>query len=143
MTFPSLTRSFVSHPPSTPRLSPSPGLPPSLTEQESSKVLQDRPTSVFFPFCVLGAQVPLLIYLVVGLLFLGTADLNVGHLTSSDALTAHSTFADALARVNDTLSEGDDVAINNLSYIYFLFGAPRRAPPPRAPLLSAAPERSS
>ena len=93
--------------------------------KEACGVLADQPAAMALPFAVLGAQLPLLVYLVVGLLFLGTAHLELAHFTSSSALTAHSTYSQALV-INEglpvTIDLGSYLSVQNVAYVYFLFG---------------------
>lgn len=93
--------------------------------KEACGVLADQPAAMALPLAVLGAQLPLLIYLVVGLLFLGTAHLELAHFTSSSALTAHSTYSQALVINEDlpvTIDLGSYLSVQNGAYVYFLFG---------------------
>ena len=99
--------------------------------KESSVVIKDRPASAFFPTFTLLLQIGLLSFFIIGMLFLGTADITSDHFTGEGApLTSSATFAQALAAVNSTLQEDGVDAVKqsgyfttkNLCYLYFLFG---------------------
>ena len=91
--------------------------------KEASGVLRDRPLSLLFPFVVLSIQIPLCTFLVVGLLFLGTAQLELAHFTSTDALTAHFSFLEALGALNTTLAAAEEGPwVQYVAYLYFCLG---------------------
>ena len=67
---------------------------------------------------------------VLGMLFLGTADITGAHFTGGAALTASATFGQLMSTLNSTLEDGGVDAVvpsglftvKNCVYVYFIFG---------------------
>ena len=107
--------------------------------KEASVVIKDRPLHITFPFFALTATVILVVFFVLGMLFLATADIQPSHFSGSAMLTSSATFAQIRAALNDTISaataggssDADAVmaavpsgifTLKNGVYTYFLFG---------------------
>jgi choline transporter-like protein 2/4/5 len=100
--------------------------------KEASLVIKDRPLHVLFPFCTLAFTILLVAFFVVGMLFLGTADITSQHFTGALPLGAGATFIQSLTAFNETMeSTGADIGnvvpaglftVKNGVYLYFLFG---------------------
>eukprot|EP00966_Prymnesium_polylepis_P185525 4300405-Prymnesium_polylepis.2 len=93
--------------------------------KESSTVIKDRPQVLVFPFFVLATQLPVLVYFVLVILCLGTADITWSDFTDgASGLGAGAPYAEAMLQTaNGSLSsEGDSEYFTYCVYIYFLFG---------------------
>lgn len=98
--------------------------------KEASVVIKDRPSTLVFPGITLIFSLGNLFGFVIGMLFLGTADITEEHFTGGPLLKASATFGQALAALNDTLSGSGPSAVaapgalntKNMVYLYFMFG---------------------
>ena len=98
--------------------------------KESTIVIKDRPSAIGFPFVVLAAQVPMVLYFLYGMSLIGTANLELGHFVggASTLVTASSSYADALnvtVALNLTSAEVPgqyEKWVPGAIYVYFLFG---------------------
>jgi choline transporter-like protein 2/4/5 len=98
--------------------------------KESTVVIKDRPHAIGFPFVVLAAQVPIVLYFVFGMSLIGTANLEFAHFVggAQSLITASSSYADALnVTVGLNLTAAEIPAqyekwLPAAIYIYFLFG---------------------
>ena len=102
--------------------------------KEASVVIKDRPLHVLFPFCTLTAALAHLFLFILGMLFLGTADITPETFTTG-GLTAGASFAQTLAAMNATIEAAGGgeagvaaaipsglMTVKNGCYLYFLFG---------------------
>ena len=100
--------------------------------KESSLVIKDQPFCVLAPGATFGAKFVLLLFLILGMLFLGTADITSDHFTGANSpLTASATFAQMLQAINNTVNDGDLgemasehsslITTKNVCYTYILF----------------------
>lgn len=98
-----------------------------------SMVIKDRPSTMFFPFNTLIANMLLTAYFIVIMLFLGTADITPAHFGFiSDAMKSTATFIERIELYNRTISTGGVTAIEDMDnaafyvnvclYLYFIFG---------------------
>lgn len=101
--------------------------------KESSMVIKDRPATMFFPFGTLALQVGLFIYIILIILFLGTAQLGPEHFSGAiQAVSASASFADSMKFYNASLAANGAaglVAADNSAfyiqlavYLYWIFG---------------------
>lgn len=103
--------------------------------KEASVVIKDRPLHVLFPGFTLVASILHLFFFVLGMLFLGTADITADTFSGASTLLADASFAQQLAVLNQTMEaagggvEGAQAVIpsglltvKNMCYLYFLFG---------------------
>ena len=67
--------------------------------KESTCVIRDRAISLLFPFVILAVQIPIVIYFMLFLILLGTANLNISHFVASagDIITASSSYVDQIS----------------------------------------------
>ena len=114
-----------------------------LLVKESTVVVKDRPSSLGLPLLVVALQVPLLVYLALGLVLISTANLDAAHFVGGleGVLAKGASYADALAALNidanasdaaDAGSGGFDTGLTPPAespwwvqpaiYIFFLFG---------------------
>lgn len=98
--------------------------------KESTVVIKDRPYAIPFPFVVLAAQIPVVLYFLFGMSLIGTANLEFAHFVggAQSMITASSSYADALnVSVSLNLTAAQIPAqyekwLSPAIYIYFLFG---------------------
>jgi len=97
--------------------------------REGTKVLASRPTTILFPINTLSAQLLLICYFVLLVLFFFTADIDSQTLNDgvSDALKAGASYLESIAQYNSTV--GDINAIDDskttvqaVLLLYMLFG---------------------
>ena len=62
-------------------------------------MIRDRAISLLFPFVILAVQIPIVIYFMLFLILLGTANLNISHFVASagDIITASSSYVDQIS----------------------------------------------
>lgn len=88
--------------------------------KESSLVIKDRPFSIVAPFFNFAAVLLLLLWFILTILFLGTADITMDHLTGQGfPLTSGATFAQLLMANNATMNSGgvDDLVAASTSIL--------------------------
>ena len=96
--------------------------------KEATVVVKDRPVALAFPFAIIAAQVPIVVYFLFIFLLLGTADLQLSYFISAadQVVTASSSYADVLRAQNLSAIAGglppDPWWVPAAILCYFLFG---------------------
>ena len=102
--------------------------------KSGTMVIKDRPATMLFPFGTLVAQLLLLLYAVLGVLFLFTAEIDASHFSGAVTVfvTASSTFAERIQWYNESIASGGAAGIASaedsgwyikaIIYLYFIFG---------------------
>jgi choline transporter-like protein 2/4/5 len=77
--------------------------------KESTVVLKDRPVSFLVPFATLALQAPIMLYFVLGLVLLGTANLELAHFVGGAEafLNQGAAYADVLQALGQSIVAGD------------------------------------